>query len=191
MPKTPCHDAFNAAKIQRTKYPLRSGAYKLREARTALRRMQSTMTGIRIRLKNPDDKYPCPLLGCCTLDDMDDWLKNLPTQLATKLGYDIMPAIEALTGDGIAKIDVDGELYNAKIDTRRLLNDCETQHTQLQANVVAEHQAIKSGYSDVYALLVDADGIARRALELITWCEVRARLAESSDLVGMWDWPAV
>ena len=191
MPKTPCHDAFIKAQSQRAKYPLRAGAYKIREARTALLRMQSTMETIRRYLNNPDDKYPPPLLGCCTLDEMDDWLKNLPTQLATKLGYDIMPAIAALTGDGIAKIDVDGELYNAEIDVRRLLNDCEKQHTRLQVRLDAEHRAIKSGYSDVYALLVDADGIARRALELITWCEVRARLAESSDLVGMWDWPAV
>lgn len=173
MPKTPCHNAFIEAQSQRAKYPLRSGAYKLREARTALRRMQNTMEAIRRHLKNPDDQYPSPVLGCCMLDEMDDWLKNLPTQLATKLGHDIMPAIAALTGDGIAKIDVDGELYNAKIDARRLLNDCERQHTRLQARLDAEHRAIKSGYSDVYALLVDADGIVRRALELIEWCEAR------------------
>lgn len=171
MPKArsqrPCHDAFNAAKIKRAKYPLRSGTYKLREARTALRRMQSTMETIRSRLNNPDDKYPCPLLGCCTLDEMDDWLKNLPTQLATKLGYDILPAIAALIGDGIAKIDVDGELYNTEIDALRLLNDCERQHTRLQAHLGTEYRSIKSGYSDVYSMLVDADGIARRALELV------------------------
>ncbi|MCL7404906.1 hypothetical protein MWN63_02785 [Paradonghicola geojensis] len=133
--------------------------------------MQDTMIAIRRRLKNPNEKYPSPVLGCCALSEMDEWLRNLPTKIATMLGYNILPAIEALPGDGIAKIDVDGELYNAEIDARRLLNDCERQHTRLQTHLGTEYRSIKSGYSDVYALLVDADGIVRRALELVDWCE--------------------
>jgi hypothetical protein len=70
MSKTPCHDAFRAAQAQRTKHPLRSGAYKLREAQWAISRMQETMYAIGEYLKKRDIYYPGAALGpCCTTDD--------------------------------------------------------------------------------------------------------------------------
>lgn len=187
MPKTPCHDAFGAATARRAKYPLHSGAYKLRETQHSIARMQTTMCDIGSLLRNPSTYPPGSSLGCCTTDDMADWLKSLPEHVADILGYNILPAIAALTGDDIPADDVKGELQSARANAHRLLHDCEKQHARLQKGIKREYLSMKKGYSEVYALLVDADGIARRALELIKWCEARARLTESdSALAAIW-----
>lgn len=189
MPPQPCHDAFGAAQVLRAQYPLTAGASKLREARQTIARLQATMCAIHELLQNPESNRPGVLLGlCCTTDDMGDWLKNLPKQVADLLGYDILPAIAALTGNGIAETDIKGELASANAHARNLLQDCEKQYARLQAGIEREYRAMKTGLSGLHALLVDADGIARRALELIDWCEARARYAESDCvLAGLWD----
>lgn len=173
-PKLPCHDAFGAAKAERNKYPLKSGLYKLYDARRNISRMQESMCAIGDYLNGRHDCSPGGLLGpCCTTDDKAVWIKDLPKQVARNLGYDILPAIEALTGDGIAASDVKGELARARAEAERLLDDCETQHKRLKSNIDDEYRAMKSGYSDVYALLFEAKGIAHRALELVEWVEER------------------
>jgi hypothetical protein len=185
--KTICHDAFDAAQQKRAQHPLQAGAYKLREVRNRVERMQDTMCDIGEYLKKPRDFYPGQCLGsCCTTDDKADWIQSLPAKVADLIGYDLLPAIAALTGDGIAETDVAGELANARASARRLVKDCEAQHIRLQAGTEPEFHAIETGYSDVYALLVDADGIARRALELIDWCKMRASWTGSGDRVDIW-----
>ena len=187
MPKTPCHDAFGAAAARREKYPLRSGAYKLRETQHSIARMQATMCEIGSLLRNPNAYPPGASLGCCATDDKAAWLKGLPKHVADLLGYNILPAIAALTGDDIPADDVKGELESARANAHRLLNDCEKEHARLQKGIEREYRSMKKGYSEVYALLVDADGIARRALELIKWCEARARLTASVAAGSVWD----
>lgn len=184
-PKRPCHDAFGAAQVLRAQYPLSAGAYKLREALQRIARMQATMNAIGDYLRNPHRYTAGVSLSSCTTDDMADWLKNLPKQLADMLGYEILPAIAALTGDGIATSYVAGELESANAHVRDLLHDCEKQYARLHARIEREYRAMKSGYSDVYALLVDAESIARRALELIDWCE--NRLTKSGSVTAMRD----
>jgi len=172
--KLPCHDAFGAAKAERNKYPLKSGVYKLDEAQRAISRMYESMEAIGDYLNKPGNYRPgAPLGPCCTTDDKGVWIKGLPKQVAELLGYCILPAIAALKGDGIAETDVNGELASAKANAKQLLIDCETQHKRLKSGIQNEYRAMKSGYSDVYGLLFDAKGIARRALELVDCVEER------------------
>lgn len=187
MPKLPCHDAFGAATARRAKYPLRSGAYKLRETQDSIARMQATMFDIGSLLRNSSAYAPGSLLGCCTTDDKAAWLKGLPKHVADLLGYNILPAIAALTGDDIPLNNVKGELQNATADMRRLLDDCEKQHARLRKGIEHEYRSIKTGYSDLYGLLVDADCIAKRALELIDWCTMRASWTGSVAELSVWD----
>lgn len=169
MPKTTCHDTFAAAQIRRRSYPLKTGAYKLREARHALLRMMETIDAIRDFLRKPVSARPGSSLGpCCTTDDKAYWLKNLPEHVAQKLGYNILPAIAALAEeDGIAETDVARELADARVSADQILDQCEAQRVRLKGGIKAEYPAIKSGQSELYDLLVGADRIAQRALELV------------------------
>ena len=191
MSTTPCHDAFTEAKIKRAQYPLPSGVYKLEEARRELSRMKDTMDAARSYLRKPKKYIPGQMLGhCCNTDDKDDWLKTVPLHVADILGSQILPAIAALTGDGIAKTDVADEVSSAKGCAEKLLQDCETQYARLQSEIEREYRKMKTGYSDVYGLLNDADSIARRAMRLVEWYERRAApiaSGEADELLSVWD----
>jgi hypothetical protein len=128
MPKTPCRDAFNESAKIRTAHPLPSGAYKLRDALHWLSHMKRSMDEIGNYLNKPGNYAIGQMLGhCCTTDDKAFWIKGIPTQVAQMLGRHILPAIAALTGDGIPQSDVTGEVARANPDATKLLNDCEHQ----------------------------------------------------------------
>jgi hypothetical protein len=183
MPKTPCRDAFNESAKIRTAHPLPSGAYKLRDALHWLSHMKRSMDEISNHLNNPGNYAIGQMLGHCgTTDDIDTWIKDIPIQVAQMLGRDILPAIAALTGDGIPQSDVTGEVARANPDATKLLNDCEHQRKRLQRGIKGEYKMMKTGYSDVYALLVGAEIIAETALQLID--EIDARRAKM-DTKGM------
>lgn len=169
MPQPTCQDTFAAAQQRRRSYPLDAGAYKLREARHALLRMMETVDAIGDFLRKPKSVTQGATIGlCCTTDDKGYWLKTLPEQVAEKLGYDILPAVAVLGAEeGIAETDVAIARASAQTRAKQLLKDCETQRVRLKAGIKTEYAAIKSGCSDLYALLVDADRIAQRALDLV------------------------
>lgn len=167
MPQVTCHDTFANAQLKRRPYPLKAGAYKLREARHRLLRMMETVDAISDYLREPNSLMKGAALGpCCTKDDKACWLRNLPKQVADMLGYDIQPSIAALTGDGIAEKMVLAELAGARARVDQLLVDCEAQRTRLKGKGKSEYGAIKSGQTDLYDLLVGADRIAEHALQL-------------------------
>jgi hypothetical protein len=185
MPKTPCRDAFKKAAKSRTAYPLPFGAYKLREVRDHIKRMQDTLWTIKGFLKNPKTGYAVG--PCCTSYDTDEWIRSGPVTVADILGYCILPAIAAMTGDGISKADVAEELSTATARAQNILKKCERQHIRLGSKIASEYNMMKKGDSEVWGLLSDADMIARRALELVEWVEMKANLAKSVAEPSVWD----
>lgn len=166
MPQMTCHDTFAEAQLRRRSYPLEAAVYKLREARHRLSRMMKTIDAIGDLLRQPGSVRSGSALGpCCTTDDKAIWLKGVPDQVAEMLGYDILPAIATLTGDGVPKTDLAVERNIAQATAIQLLKDCEAQRVRLKVGINTEYAAIKSGQSELYDLLVDADHIAQRALE--------------------------
>ena len=168
MPQMTCQDTFAEAQLWRRSFPLEAGAYKLREARHRLFRMMNTVDAIGDSLRKPGSVRSGSALGpCCTTDDKADWIKKLPKKVAEMLGYDILPATAALAAEeGVAETDVAAELATARARADQLVDQCEAQRVRLKRGVKAEYPEIKSGQSELYVLLVDADHLAIRALEL-------------------------
>ena len=132
--------------------------------------MQETMYQIGEYLKNPSHFYKGQTLGhCCTTDDKAVWIKSIPAKVAELLGYDILPAIAALTNDGLSKRDTNAILDIANEMAKALLKDCEQQEARLKGGISAEYDEMKKGYSQVYGLLVEADLIAEDALQVLEY----------------------
>ena len=167
MPQMTCQDTFAEAQLRRRSFPLEAGALKLREAKHILSRMMKTIDAIGDFLRQPGSvRLGSALELCCTAFDKAIWLKSVPDQVAKMLGYDILPAIAALTADGVPKTVLAAELKLAQAAANQLLKDCETQRVRLKGGIKTEYGAIKSGQSELYVLLVNADHLAIRALEL-------------------------
>ena len=168
MPQTTCHDTFAEAQQKRRANPLEAGAYKLREARHRLSRMMNTVDAIGDFLRHPGSVRSGSALGpCCTTDDKAYWLKNLPKQVSEMLGYDILPAIAAFTADGAPQTEVAVKLNIAQARARQLLKDCEAHRVRLKGGIKTEYTAIRSGRSELYDLLLDADQIIQYSLEKV------------------------
>ena len=170
MAKKTVKKVFQDAQNRRLKHPLDSGECKLLQVRTSLSRMQKTMDKIGEYLKNPSHFYKGQILDhCCTTDDKAVWIKSIPAQVAELLGYNILPAIAALTNDGLSKRDTVTTLDITNGMAKALLEDCERQQTRLKGGISVEYGMMKTGYSEVHGLLVDADRIAEDALQVLEY----------------------
>ena len=170
MAKKTVKKAFESAQNLRLEHPLGSGKYKLRATRLSLSRMQETMYQIGEYLKKPNRFYKGQTLGhCCTTKDKAVWIKSIPAQVAELLGYNILPAIAALTNNGLSKRDTNTTFATANGMAKALLEDCERQQTRLKGNISVEYDNMEEGYSDVHGLLVEADRIAEEALQVLEY----------------------
>ena len=172
--QTPCHRAFAAGQQARAASPLPSGAYKLREAQRSVEHYKASMHAIRDYLTHPKKFYPGAPLGYCTTDDKATYLKGIPESIARLFGKDVLPSIKALGADGVVEQEIATELEIATYKARSLLEECEIQHRRLRGGIKDEYEAIKSGYSELYALLEDAEQIIKSPLQAVEWNKATA-----------------
>lgn len=119
MAKMPTHETYLAARKRRADIaPLHKGKYKLAEALSALQRFVAT-----IELKMG---IPTKLQRVCLDYESTLWVKTVPTLIADKLGYYVMPAVEALEGDGFTRKEVTSLTAECHEIITALLADAET-----------------------------------------------------------------
>lgn len=163
---TPCHDAFAAGQEQRRRVPLREGAYKVREGIGILVRQKKTVENIARVVAVGATFEKNELLGCCMSSDKAPFMKRIPGSIADVVGNMILPGIAALGGDGVPTAVVATVVQRAKTQASLLLQDCDCIHALLKQGIGREYAAMKAGQSHLLALLTQAEGIAREALDL-------------------------
>ena len=169
----PCHRAFHRAQQSRAKSPLPSGAYKIREAQRSIQHYFESFYAIRDYVLHPKKFHRGAPLGHCTTDDKATYLKGIPESIARLFGKDVLPSIKALGADGLTRREIASELEIATYKTRSLLEECELQHQRLRGGIKDEYEAIKSGYSELYALLKDTEQIIESPLQALEWNKAR------------------
>ena len=169
----PCHRAFHRAQQSRAKSPLPSGAYKIREAQRSIQHYFESFYAIRDYVLHPKKFHRGAPLGHCTTDDKATYLKGIPESIARLFGKDVLPSIKAVGADGLTRREIASELEIATYKTRSLLEECELQHQRLRGGIKDEYEAIKSGYSELYALLKDTEQIIESPLQALEWNKAR------------------
>lgn len=106
MTKTPYHNAFTAALIERSKSPLPSGEYKLKEAYATLRKRYAALDVIEDAQERqeiiPDNYNLFGWLGY----EWRDQLPTLPHEIARSLGHEVLPAIRVMCAEPNASPDL-------------------------------------------------------------------------------------
>ncbi len=169
--ETPCYKAFIAGQQARARSPLSSGAYKLKEAQRSVHHYLESIYAIREYLLNQRKFYKGAPLGRCTTYDKATYLKRMPEGVAELLGYDVLPAILALGADGLSQREIRSEYEIAEERSLILLKNCEAQYHRLRSGIGGEYQDIKRGYSNLVALLDDAQLLIESPLGLLKWNE--------------------
>lgn len=150
-----------------TNYPLdRISAYKVRESQYNITRTIGTLTQI-IEVVSSGETHSVPiLLGGCTTEDKSIWLKDLPGNLAHELGYNLIPAIQALNVEGVPQATIDRFIQSIKADVCQLLKDCDTMQKNTRLSVKSEYARMKAGGSEMLRICNGALRIADQAVAL-------------------------
>ena len=169
-----CNDGFRAAmKKRKANHPFdRISAYKVRESRDNLRHERAVVASIAEYLRaRPRDRHSSMLLGC-TQEDKAQRLKGIPAGIAHELGYNLIPAIEALTVEGVPAADIGAFIKSIKPLVDNVLAGCDAIQVGTSRSIQPEYDALKAGNSGMGHICEEALRIAEQAVALCVGHEV-------------------
>ena len=93
-----CHEAYQCGIESRKAHPLNAGMYKLVESKDRIERIGQEIERISAVVRKVE---PPSALVQCTMGDKAMWLRDVPLNVAHRLGYEIVPSLRALVFDGV------------------------------------------------------------------------------------------
>jgi hypothetical protein len=165
-----CQAIFRSSmRDRRANHPLvRISAYKLRESRDNLQHGRDVLVSIAdYQCARPRDRHSVSLVGC-TSEDAGSFLKRFPGIIARELGYNLIPAIEALTVEGVPAGDINTFIQSIKPQVDQLLVDCDAIQAEISRSIQGEYDGMKAGNSELIRLSKEALRIAEQA---VVFCE--------------------
>jgi hypothetical protein len=159
---------------RRAKHPFdRISAYKIRESRDNLQHGLNVVASVSEYLRTRPGYARCGILVGCTEEDKAQRLKRTPAIIARELGYNLFPALEALTVEGVPEADIAAFLVSIKPDVDQLLLDCDAVQRTTAGSIQFEYAAMKAGGSDMERICAEALRIAEQA---VGFCELHGVL---------------
>ncbi|WP_397585129.1 hypothetical protein [Sphingorhabdus sp.] len=144
---------------------IRISAYKIRDSHYDIEHELRVILGLEAYLcAKPSRRNPYALVGCIP-EDKAERLKKIPRAIATELGKNLIPAIEALHVEGIPQQDVDEFVASLKSSVFKLLDDCDDVWAVTVRSIRDEYSAIKNGTSGSEQICRDALRIADAAMD--------------------------
>ena len=159
-----CLEAFEDGVHSRLNYPLGMGLYKLRESYARIRisgdavgRIAEVINGKRNPLS----------LRSCTNDDKAIYLRDVPTNVAFRIGYEIIPGLRALEFDGVPKSQSEAAawLIEAAIPSRIVRWD-QLRNTY-KNRIESEYARMRNGKSNALLVIDDALSMIDSALKTL------------------------
>jgi hypothetical protein len=136
---------FNTASRQRLTSPFdRGGLYKLKEAADRLFRSSENIDALIACSAGLGNRFA---LTCCTWGDRRKWLKDALLDIPYRLGYEVLPAIAALTRDGLSAGNTQILVGMAKIEAYSLLDDVDDIWWKIHGDMNVEFDQWKVGKS--------------------------------------------
>ena len=151
-----CFSLFRNAQAARREYPLIRGLYKLEQVESELKSWLNTAWDIEF---NGIPK------AHCVNQDAWGWIQALPNHVVHTLGYDVVPAIEALAGDAISVAGVRRAYPTLSADCRLIVAEAERLRNVLRTDR-ANCSRFNNPLRDVQEILKDLLYVIERALRV-------------------------
>ena len=161
--KNTCQNAFTLGRHQRLQYQLPSGRYKAAEFRNKVTRWCRELRAIRQLLSGRS--VDCGLLSC-TRTEMGLWVNQLLPSLCHHLGYDLLPAADALRFDGVFHSSLQQHLPVMQLKTMQLVLKAESALLELDMHGRSSEAPLLRVMPKVEALVQEAGELAEAVLEL-------------------------
>lgn len=144
--KTECSDEFRKGSEARQAHPLPSGMYKLAEVR---RRLEESLQALTDFLSSTGSARA------------PGWLRRIPTMIARELGYNVIPAIAALTGDDLPLAQVSKMVAHSRKRCSDIVRRCDIARGRLASCAGAQ-------YSRILIQDIMLEGLLQDTLDLVS-----------------------
>jgi len=150
-----CLEAFNDGVHSRLNYPLHMGLYKLSESYMRIQHSRDEVVRVAEVVNGKRSLFS---LRSCTNDDKAYWLRDVPTNVAYRVGYEIIPGLRALEFDGVPKAQSENaaRLIESAIPPR--LVQWDQLRNTYKNRIASEYARMRNGQSN--ALLIVDDALA-------------------------------
>ena len=183
MPKPTCQQIYQAALHQRQVcHPFkRASAYKVREVFENFQHQADVVRSVREYLSMPwRDRQPTVLQGC-TPSDKAQRLRLIPSIIARELGWNLVPAVEALHVEGVPFPSTRAYVATLGAPVQQLLGRCDAVQELTSRHICSEYSAMAKGKSSFEDLCVEALAIAKDARR---FCQMHGKLCAQFDEVS-------
>jgi hypothetical protein len=170
MPKPTCYEIYQAAFDRRqNNHPFdRVSAYKIRESRGNLHHELELLCSVQSYLATPKAVRRASQLVGCIPEDLARRVKQVPTNIAVEFGYNLVPAVLALTVEGVSSSSVSELASDVKHKLDALLDDCDAACLASKLSASRLYRDLRHGTSCLPQLCLDACGIANLA---VSFCD--------------------
>ena len=149
-----CREAYRDGVTSRLAYPLHSGLYKLVESKDRIERVGKEI--VRISEVVTKKRSPSSLMHC-TFEDKAFWLRDVPLNVAYRMGYEIIPGLRALEADGVGRIDAESAASAVESVMDHHLLQWDQLRNSYSKKISCEYERMRNGHSN--ALKVVHDGL--------------------------------
>ena len=148
-----CQDAFTQGKNDQVGRSLPSGMYKLVETRNGLKGDAYELKRIRLYLIG---EAPQHSMRHCTHEDFHQWVRDALIRAAYGVGYNIFPAVAALSADGVSHHAIDDVQRILQASWPNLLSVLDSAHRRLSTDQQVELDLINLSKSRTFGALNQA-----------------------------------
>jgi len=159
-----CYESFNEGRAARARYPLPHGRYKLVECVNRLEDCGAEIAKIRRVVTGKANHW---ILTHCTPEDKDIWLRDLPVNIAYRLGYEVLPGLLALEENGADPDDIATVYPLAQKACFQLLDRLESARITIKGCIKVEYSLMRHDGSLLEPLVLEAIDIASLALDVL------------------------
>jgi hypothetical protein len=159
-----CLEAFQDGVHSRLNYPLRMGLYKLSESYKRIQHSRDEVVRVAEVVNGKRNPFS---LRSCTNEDKAYWLRDVPTNVAFRVGYEIIPGLRALEFDGVPKAQSENavRLIESAIPPR--LAQWDQLRNTYKNKIVSEYARMRNGQSNALLILDDALSMIDSALKTL------------------------
>ena len=148
-----CLEAFEDGVQSRLNDPLHMGLYKLSESYRQIQYVRDEVVRVAEVVNGKRSPFS---LRSCTNEDKAYWLRDVPTNVAFRVGYEIIPGLRALEFDGVPKTQSENaaRLIDSAIPPR--LAQWDQLRNTYKNRIASEYVRMRNGQSNALLVVDDA-----------------------------------
>jgi hypothetical protein len=159
-----CLEAFEDGVHSRLNYPLHMGLYKLSESYKRIQYVRDEVVRVAEVVNGKRSPFS---LRSCTNEDKAYWLRDVPTNIAYRVGYEIIPGLRALEFDDVPKGQSEAAALQVESKIPASLVKWDQLRDTYKNRIGSEYVRMRNGQSNALLVVDDALALIDSALKTL------------------------